>query len=102
MSGLQAASTSIRTLLLVMNLFEQQFDDDVDLPHSLDLSKARCVQHQKPVNVDPPIWMIDSLDREANKCVTRHRLSKSDWQSDWRNLLYPDKLYESLVILIIN
>jgi hypothetical protein len=58
--------------------FEQQFDEDVDLTASLDLSKARRVlQEQKRVNVDFPIWMIDSLDREASKMgVTRQSVIK--------------------------
>ena len=48
--------------------FEQQFDDGVDMTASLDLSKAkRVLQDQKRVNVDFPIWMTDSLDREASK-----------------------------------
>ena len=53
--------------------FEQQFYDGVDLTASLDLSKAkRVLQAQKRVHVDFPTWMIDSLDREANKLgVTR-------------------------------
>ena len=58
--------------------FEQQFDEDVDLTASLDLSKARRVlQAQKRVNVDFPTWMIDSLDREASKLgVTRQSVIK--------------------------
>ena len=58
--------------------FEQQFDEDVDLTASLDLSKARRVlQEQKRVNVDLPTWMIDSLDREASKLgVTRQSVIK--------------------------
>ena len=58
--------------------FEQQFDEDVDLTVSLDLSKARRVlQEQKRVNVDFPTWMIDSLDREASKLgVTRQSVIK--------------------------
>ena len=58
--------------------FEQQFDEDVDLTASLDLSKARRVlQEQKRVNVDFPTWMIDSLDREASKLgVTRQSVIK--------------------------
>ena len=58
--------------------FEQQFDDGVDITASLDLSKARRVlQAQKRVNVDFPIWMIDSLDREASKMgVTRQSVIK--------------------------
>jgi len=58
--------------------FEQQFDDDVDVTGSLDLSKAkRVLQEQRRVNVDFPIWMIDSLDREARKLgVTRQSVIK--------------------------
>jgi hypothetical protein len=58
--------------------FEQQFDDGADITASLDLSKARRVQQaQKRVNVDFPIWMIDSLDREASKLgVTRQSVIK--------------------------
>ena len=58
--------------------YEQQFDEDVDLTASLDLSKARRVlQEQKRVNVDFPTWMIDSLDREASKLgVTRQSVIK--------------------------
>ena len=58
--------------------FEQQFDEGVDLTASLDLSKARRVlQAQKWVNVDFPVWMIDSLDREASKLgVTRQSVIK--------------------------
>ena len=58
--------------------FEQQFDGDVDITVSLDLSKAkRVLQVQKRVNVDFPTWMIDSLDREASKLgVTRQSVIK--------------------------
>ncbi len=58
--------------------FEQQFDENVDMTASLDLSKARRVlQEQKRVNVDFPTWMIDSLDREASKLgVTRQSVIK--------------------------
>ena len=58
--------------------FEQQFDDEVDITQSLDLSKAkRVLQDQKRVNVDFPTWMIESLDREAGKIgVTRQSIIK--------------------------
>lgn len=58
--------------------FEQQFDDDIDITASLDLSRAeRVLQKQKRVNVDFPIWMIESLDREAGKLgVTRQSIIK--------------------------
>ena len=58
--------------------FEQQFDDNVDITASLDLSKAkRVLQEQKRVNVDFPTWMIESLDREASRLgVTRQSVIK--------------------------
>jgi len=58
--------------------FEQQFDDGGDITASLDLSKAkRVLQAQKPVNVDFPTRMVDSLDREASKLgVTRQSIIK--------------------------
>jgi len=58
--------------------FDQQFDDDVDITASLDMSKAkRVLQAQKRVNVDFPTWMVDSLDREARKLgVTRQSVIK--------------------------
>lgn len=58
--------------------FEQQFDAGGDLTAFLDLPKGRRVlQGQKRVNVDFPIWMIDSLDREASKLgVTRQSVIK--------------------------
>lgn len=58
--------------------FEAQFDEDLDITASLDLLSARRVQQQqKRVNVDFPTWMIESLDREANKLgVTRQSIIK--------------------------
>lgn len=58
--------------------FEQQFEEDVDITATLDLSKAkRVLQQQRRVNVDFPTWMIDSLDREASKMgVTRQSIIK--------------------------
>jgi hypothetical protein len=58
--------------------FDRDFDAGVDLTKSLDLSKERRVnQEQRRVNVDFPTWMIESLDREANKLgVTRQSIIK--------------------------
>jgi len=58
--------------------FEKQFDEDVDITSSLDISKAkRVLQARKRVNVDFPTWMIESLDREAGKLgVTRQSVIK--------------------------
>lgn len=58
--------------------FEKQFDKGIDVTASLNLSKAkRVLQEQKRVNVDFPMWMIESLDREAGKLgVTRQSIIK--------------------------
>ena len=61
---------------------EEQLDDIFDsgadlLPH-LDLSTVRRLNlEQKRVNVDLPIWMIQNLDREADRVgVTRQSIIK--------------------------
>ena len=58
--------------------FEKQFDDGVDITGSLDLSKAkRALLATRRVNVDFPAWMVESLDREANRLgVTRQSVIK--------------------------
>jgi len=57
---------------------DKKFDDNQDITDVLDLSGAkRPNQEQKRVNVDFPIWMIDSLDREAKHLgVTRQSIIK--------------------------
>jgi hypothetical protein len=45
-----------------------QFDEGQSMLEHLDLSKAkRPNQELKRVNVDFPIWMIQSLDKEAKR-----------------------------------
>ena len=58
--------------------FESEFENDKDITSYLDLAKAkRPRQEQKRVNVDFPIWMIESLDREACRLgVTRQSIIK--------------------------
>lgn len=47
---------------------DEKFDAGEDITRYLDLSKARRPeQEQKRVNVDFPLWMIHSLDREAKR-----------------------------------
>ena len=57
---------------------DQLFDDDQDVTAHLDLAKARRPeQEQRRVNVDFPIWMIQSLDKEAKRLgVPRQSLIK--------------------------
>ncbi len=58
--------------------FDKKFDEGDDVFENLDISKAaRPGQQQKRVNVDFPIWMIQSLDREARRLgVTRQSIIK--------------------------
>ena len=60
------------------NEFDKKFDRGAKIISSLDLSKAkRPMLDQKRVNVDFPIWMIESMDREANRLgVTRQSIIK--------------------------
>ena len=54
------------------------FDSGADLLAHLDLLTARRLNlQQKRVNVDLPIWMIENLDREADRVgVTRQSIIK--------------------------
>jgi hypothetical protein len=58
--------------------FDHKFDAGEDVTAELDLSKARRPgQEQRRVNVDFPSWMIESLDREAQRLgVTRQSIIK--------------------------
>ena len=57
---------------------DDRFDAGEDITAELDLSQARRVnQEQKRVNVDFPVWMVHSLDREAKRLgVPRQSLIK--------------------------
>ncbi len=58
--------------------FDKAFDEGKDVTRHLDVSKARRPGHeQQRVNVDFPIWMVESLDREASRLgVPRQSLIK--------------------------
>ena len=59
--------------------FDKKFDDNnADIINDLDLSTLRHPnQEQKRVNVDFPVWIIDSLDKEASRIgVTRQSIIK--------------------------
>lgn len=48
--------------------FDKKFNDGESIIADLDLSKdRRPEQEQKRVNVDFPVWMIQSLDKEAKR-----------------------------------
>lgn len=47
---------------------DKKFDDGEDISKYLEVSKAhRPNQEQRRVNVDFPVWMIRSLDKEAKR-----------------------------------
>lgn len=58
--------------------FDRKFDRGEDVTTELELDKARRPgAGQRRVNVDFPVWMIDSLDREARRVgVTRQSIIK--------------------------
>ncbi|MBL7130094.1 MAG: CopG family transcriptional regulator [Candidatus Omnitrophica bacterium] len=48
--------------------FDKKFDEGQNISKYLDISKARRPeQEQKRVNVDFPLWIIQSLDKEAKR-----------------------------------
>ena len=57
---------------------DRKFDAGESIAKHLDLTKARRPEHeQRRVNVDFPIWMIQSLDKEAHRLgVPRQSLIK--------------------------
>ena len=57
---------------------DKRFDNGKDITEFLDLSSAsRSGQDQKRINVDLPVWMIKSLDKEAKRLgVTRQSIIK--------------------------
>jgi hypothetical protein len=63
--------------------FDKKFDAGEDISVDLDWSKAtRPKLDQRRVNLDLPIWMIDSLDSEARRVgVTRQSIMKV-WLSE--------------------
>ena len=59
--------------------FDKKFDDGVeDITDDLDMATVtRPNKEQKRVNVDFPVWMVESLDREAQRLgVTRQSIIK--------------------------
>ena len=58
--------------------FDAAFDAGKDITSALDLSSARRVNRTpKRVNVDFPIWMVEELDKEAERVgVTRQSIIK--------------------------
>lgn len=63
--------------------FDRKCDDGESVIDQLDLGKVRRIGTEaKRVNVDFPLWMVQSLDREARRLgVTRQSLIKL-WLAD--------------------
>jgi len=58
--------------------FDNKFDSGEDITDMLDLSKAkRTKQNPRRINLDMPLWMIEKLDKEAERLgVTRQSVIK--------------------------
>lgn len=62
---------------------DKKFDNGEDISKYLDYSKARRPgREQKRVNVDFPVWMIQSLDREANRLGVPRQSVIKVWIAD--------------------
>jgi len=62
---------------------DAKFDAGEDVSKHLDLSKARRPQQeQKRVNVDFPVWMIHSLDKEAKRLGVPRQAIIKVWVSE--------------------
>ena len=59
--------------------FDAKFEKDEDVSGALDISIARRpLQNEHRVSVDLPVWMIESLDREAARLgVTRQSVIRA-------------------------
>ncbi len=57
---------------------DERFDKGDSIIEQLDLSKVRRPIHeQRRVNIDFPVWMIQSLDKESKRLgVTRQSMIK--------------------------
>ncbi|RKY25227.1 MAG: CopG family transcriptional regulator [Planctomycetota bacterium] len=63
--------------------FDKKFDDGEDISRYLDYSKAtRPGREQKRVNVDFPVWMIQSLDKEAARLGVPRQSVIKVWIAD--------------------
>lgn len=60
------------------NELDEKFDAGEDITTHLDHAAARRpLRDQRRVNVDFPVWMVESLDREAQRLgVTRQSVIK--------------------------
>lgn len=69
---------SRKTRTLSSDAFDKAFDAGEDIARHLDVAKARRpgLESQR-LSVDAPAWMVDRLDREAERLgITRQSLIK--------------------------
>jgi biotin operon repressor len=63
--------------------FDKKFDSGEDITKYLDVSKAHHPeQEQRRVNVDFPIWMIQSLDKVAKRLGVPRRSVIKVWVAE--------------------
>ena len=63
--------------------FDRKFNRGEDVSKHLDISKARRPgREQKRVNVDFPVWMIESLDKEATRLGVPRQAVIKVWISE--------------------
>lgn len=63
--------------------FDKRFDNGEDVSEFLDVSKTRRPgREQKRVNVDFPLWMIRSLDKEAKRLGVTLQSIITTWIAD--------------------
>jgi len=63
--------------------FDKKFDNGEDVSQYLDFAKStRPGREQKRVNVDFPVWMIQSLDREAARLGVPRQAVIKVWIAD--------------------
>jgi len=63
--------------------FDKKFDEGEDVSEYLNFSKTtRPGREQKRVNVDFPVWMIQSLDREAQRLGVPRQSVIKVWIAD--------------------
>jgi hypothetical protein len=63
--------------------FDKKFESNEDMTDLLDLTKAkRAGLTVKRINVDFPEWMIESLDKEADRIGTTRQSLIKFWVAD--------------------
>jgi hypothetical protein len=63
--------------------FDRKFNRGEDVSQHVDMTKAtRPARSQKRVNVDFPVWMIESLDKEARRLGVPRQAVIKVWISE--------------------